>query len=320
MVEYGITLGGVAAVSYLAIVVLGDKTGDLYAWMANHMPGGESGETAQAPRRSRRPGRHRYADQCRRRCGRSLRGPHRQRCKPDRGLDAQRHAGYVLVLLVCRRRLKRRPIARAAPGADRPRRGGWSNIEVRLQRLLARLRAGSRSAAFCISASRGESLQGDCHLVVQSRSPGACRAAAFPGAHEHVRPVLSKRPVRAVACRGAVSDYRRHRIPNLYLLIALVYGLACPRSSPGTWPALRARQPRFLAVRHVHRLVPAVLSLPCAAGRRGRCQIHDGDRLLPRADCTAFALLNGARAPGGCGRWCCRGATAGLQACSATSA
>ena len=47
MVEYGITLGGVAAVSYLAIVVLGDKTGDLYAWMANHMPGGESGETAQ---------------------------------------------------------------------------------------------------------------------------------------------------------------------------------------------------------------------------------------------------------------------------------
>lgn len=47
MVEYGITLGGVAAVSYLAIVVLGDKTGDLYAWMANHLPGGESGETAQ---------------------------------------------------------------------------------------------------------------------------------------------------------------------------------------------------------------------------------------------------------------------------------
>jgi len=47
MVEYGITLGGVAAVSYLAVVVLGDKTGDLYAWMANHLPGGESGETAQ---------------------------------------------------------------------------------------------------------------------------------------------------------------------------------------------------------------------------------------------------------------------------------
>ena len=47
MVEYGITLGGVAAVSYLAIVVLGDKTGDLYAWMANHLPGGELGETGQ---------------------------------------------------------------------------------------------------------------------------------------------------------------------------------------------------------------------------------------------------------------------------------
>lgn len=47
MVEYGITLGGIAAVSYLAVVVLGDKTGDLYAWMANHLPGGESGETGQ---------------------------------------------------------------------------------------------------------------------------------------------------------------------------------------------------------------------------------------------------------------------------------
>lgn len=47
MVEYGITLGGVAAVSYLAIVVLGDKTADLYAWMANHLPGGEGEETAQ---------------------------------------------------------------------------------------------------------------------------------------------------------------------------------------------------------------------------------------------------------------------------------
>lgn len=47
MVEYGITLGGVAAVSYLAVVVLGDKTADLYAWMANHMPGGEGDETAQ---------------------------------------------------------------------------------------------------------------------------------------------------------------------------------------------------------------------------------------------------------------------------------
>lgn len=47
MVEYGITLGGIAAVSYLAVVVLGDKTGDLYAWMANHLPGGEEGETGQ---------------------------------------------------------------------------------------------------------------------------------------------------------------------------------------------------------------------------------------------------------------------------------
>ena len=47
MVEYGITLGGVAAVSYLAVVVLGDKTADLYAWMANHLPGGEGDETAQ---------------------------------------------------------------------------------------------------------------------------------------------------------------------------------------------------------------------------------------------------------------------------------
>lgn len=47
MVEYGITLGGIAAVSYLAVVVLGDKTGDLYAWMANHLPGGEAGETGQ---------------------------------------------------------------------------------------------------------------------------------------------------------------------------------------------------------------------------------------------------------------------------------
>ena len=47
MVEYGITLGGIAAVSYLAVVVLGDKTGDLYAWMANHLPGGEAGEIGQ---------------------------------------------------------------------------------------------------------------------------------------------------------------------------------------------------------------------------------------------------------------------------------
>ena len=47
MVEYGITLGGIAAVSYLAVVVLGDKTGDLFAWMSNHLPGGEEGETGQ---------------------------------------------------------------------------------------------------------------------------------------------------------------------------------------------------------------------------------------------------------------------------------
>lgn len=47
MVEYGITLGGIAAVSYLAVVVLGDKTADLYAWMANHLPGGEEGEVGQ---------------------------------------------------------------------------------------------------------------------------------------------------------------------------------------------------------------------------------------------------------------------------------
>lgn len=44
MVEYGITLGGIAAVSYIAVVVLGDKTADLYAWMANHLPGGEADE------------------------------------------------------------------------------------------------------------------------------------------------------------------------------------------------------------------------------------------------------------------------------------
>lgn len=44
MVEYGVTLGAVAAVSYIAVVQLGDKTGDLYAWMANHLPGGESDE------------------------------------------------------------------------------------------------------------------------------------------------------------------------------------------------------------------------------------------------------------------------------------
>jgi pilus assembly protein Flp/PilA len=44
MVEYGVTLGAVAAVSYIAVVQLGDKTADLYAWMANHLPGGEQDE------------------------------------------------------------------------------------------------------------------------------------------------------------------------------------------------------------------------------------------------------------------------------------
>lgn len=44
MVEYGVTLGAVAAVSYIAVVQLGDKTADLYSWMANHLPGGEVGE------------------------------------------------------------------------------------------------------------------------------------------------------------------------------------------------------------------------------------------------------------------------------------
>ena len=44
MVEYGVTLGAIAAVSYIAVVQLGDKTGDLYAWMANHLPGGEADE------------------------------------------------------------------------------------------------------------------------------------------------------------------------------------------------------------------------------------------------------------------------------------
>lgn len=44
MVEYGVTLGAVAAVSYIAVVQLGDKTADLYAWMANHLPGGEASE------------------------------------------------------------------------------------------------------------------------------------------------------------------------------------------------------------------------------------------------------------------------------------
>lgn len=44
MVEYSVVLGSVAAVSYIAVVQLGDKTADLYAWMANHLPGGEADE------------------------------------------------------------------------------------------------------------------------------------------------------------------------------------------------------------------------------------------------------------------------------------
>lgn len=44
LVEYGVTLGALAAVSYIAVVQLGDKTADLYAWMANHLPGGEGDE------------------------------------------------------------------------------------------------------------------------------------------------------------------------------------------------------------------------------------------------------------------------------------
>jgi pilus assembly protein Flp/PilA len=47
MVEYGITLGGVAAVSYISVVMMGDRVADLYAWMANHLPGGENGETGE---------------------------------------------------------------------------------------------------------------------------------------------------------------------------------------------------------------------------------------------------------------------------------
>lgn len=47
MVEYGVTLGAVAAVAYMAVVVLGDKVADIYAWMANHLPGGENDDIAQ---------------------------------------------------------------------------------------------------------------------------------------------------------------------------------------------------------------------------------------------------------------------------------
>lgn len=48
MVEYGITLGAVAAVSYIAVVMMGDRIADLYAWMGNHLPGGETDDNGQA--------------------------------------------------------------------------------------------------------------------------------------------------------------------------------------------------------------------------------------------------------------------------------
>ncbi len=48
MVEYGVVLGAVAAVSYIAVSELGDKVGDLYGWMANHLPGGEEDEVGTA--------------------------------------------------------------------------------------------------------------------------------------------------------------------------------------------------------------------------------------------------------------------------------
>ena len=48
MVEYGVTLGAIAAVSYIAVVQLGDKTADLYSWMANHLPGGEEDEAGSS--------------------------------------------------------------------------------------------------------------------------------------------------------------------------------------------------------------------------------------------------------------------------------
>lgn len=47
MVEYGVTLGAVAAVAYMAVVVLGDRVADIYAWMANHLPGGERDDLGQ---------------------------------------------------------------------------------------------------------------------------------------------------------------------------------------------------------------------------------------------------------------------------------
>lgn len=47
MVEYGVTLGAVAAVAYMAVVVLGDRVADIYAWMANHLPGGETDDIGQ---------------------------------------------------------------------------------------------------------------------------------------------------------------------------------------------------------------------------------------------------------------------------------
>lgn len=48
MVEYGITLGAVAAVSYIAVVMMGDRIADVYAWMGNHLPGGETDDVGQA--------------------------------------------------------------------------------------------------------------------------------------------------------------------------------------------------------------------------------------------------------------------------------
>lgn len=34
--------------SYIAVAELGDKTADLYSWMANHLPGGEEDEVGTA--------------------------------------------------------------------------------------------------------------------------------------------------------------------------------------------------------------------------------------------------------------------------------
>jgi pilus assembly protein Flp/PilA len=48
MVEYGVVLGTVAAVTYIAVNQLGERTADIYAWMANHLPGGEEDEVGTA--------------------------------------------------------------------------------------------------------------------------------------------------------------------------------------------------------------------------------------------------------------------------------